>query len=65
MLLPSSSATERDVTVDEIPGGVRLQFYERDSDMPFVAVDLRDADARFLMEALGRTFDAPRAEGCE
>ena len=49
-----------DITLDEVPGGVELAFYEPDADEHFTAVALRDEDARRLIDILTRAL-----QGCQ
>lgn len=48
---------ETEITIDEVPGGIEIAFYEPNADEHFTAVALRDEDARRLMEMLARTFE--------
>lgn len=49
-----------EITLDEVPGGVEIAFYEPNEDVHFAAVALRDEDAHALLRILQRALEVSR-----
>ena len=56
----ASPLEQVETTLDEVPGGVLLQFWRGETDVVLAKIEMRDEDARHLLDILQRTFEVPQ-----